>query len=135
MEKYTLRQIEDPYDVELQKKKLSTHLAAILLSLALLTYATVKGGLVLYRILNDKDYVDMHVNYFAVLGCAFGFNFCEFLISLGSFKAMRRLKIIRILHRMNDSGLYVDEEGKPITKPATLKRVIGLAKPVSLKIK
>jgi hypothetical protein len=60
------------------------------------------------------------------------FNFIELIASFLSFGAMRRLKLIRILHRFNDSGKEVDKDGKVIQKKASIKRLIILAKPVSI---
>ena len=74
----------------------------------------------------------MHAEYNALVISAVCFSFIELIASLLSVSAMRRLKVIRILRRYNDLGVEVDEEGKVIQKKVNIKRLVLLAKPVSL---
>jgi len=44
---------------------------------------------------------------------------------------MRRLKVYRVLHWLNDTGREVDSDGKPVRQEVNLRRLILLIKPVS----
>lgn len=132
LETNSFRQIENPYDPRLTQKIKIFHVFVVLFSFLVFGFTVTKGGLVLNKILNDSSYSKMHAEYNALVISAVCFNFLELITSFLSFGAMRRLKVIRILHRFNDSGKEVDEDGKVIQKKASIKRLVILAKPVSI---
>ena len=134
MELISFRQIDKPYDLKLAKRKCICHIVTVSISFLCFAYVVAKGGAILYAILNMGNvYKQMHVEYNALVICSFVFGFLECFMSLYSFHAMKKLCMLRILHRFNDSGQEVDNEGKPLKKKANLKRVLLLAKPVSNK--
>lgn len=75
-----------------------------MLFLGFLVFIIIKGGIILYCILNDDNYVIMYVIYNVLVILLVFFSFLEFLFSLFSGRLMRRLKIVRILYRFNDKG-------------------------------
>ena len=131
LESVTLSQISNPYDKRLNSRKNLNHCALLAFSLIQPVYATVKGSLILYAIEKHDTYVRMHPPYNALTISAIAFGFLELALALASFSAMKKLKVQRITHWLNDQGGELDKDGKPITKSANLRRVFGLAKPVS----
>ena len=120
--------IVDPYTPKLVEQKRGLHLLTIMMTLVSFVYSVVKGALVLNAFLNFAHYTPMHVTYNALLIAAVVFSLLEFLASLLCAKYLRRLSVIRIEHQ-----LIEDEEKKDDKKPkANLKRVMGLAKQVSI---
>ena len=131
LETVTYSQIQDPFNRKINIIKRILHLVHIMFSLAILAYTTTKGALILNAYLNDKDYQIMHPSYNALTISAIAFTLIEFGVFLFSYRAMRQLKVIRVLHLYNDDGQEVDKEGNPIKKKVDIKRLITLAKPVS----
>ncbi|KAK6191312.1 hypothetical protein SNE40_003035 [Patella caerulea] len=129
LEKISFKQTENPYDRNLQSKSKILHILIILLSTIFMVYSMTKGGLVLNAYLNQTDYLIMHATYNALVISAVCFSILEFIFSLYSFIAMRKLKILRVLHRLNDDGQEIDSDGKPVKKKPSLKRLASLAKP------
>ncbi|CAE1292594.1 ABC transporter B family member 1 [Acanthosepion pharaonis] len=130
MELISFRQIDKPYDMILAKRKCICHIVTVSISILCFAYAVAKGGTILYAIINlGNAYTHMHVEYNALVICSLVFGFLECLLSAYSFHAMKKLHLLRILHRFNDSGQEVDDEGKPLKKKANLKRVLLLARP------
>lgn len=132
LENKAYEQIDSPYNNGLRTQCIILHSVLKLTFLGSLAFSVVKGGLVLNCILNDEQYEKMHVTYNVLVISSVSFSVLESLLSLFSGHAMRRLKIVRILHRFNDKGQEVDKEGKPIKKQVDIKRLVMLAKPVSL---
>ena len=131
LEIVTLSQICNPYDRKINNQKSLVHAFLVVFSLVQPAYATVKGSLILYNIETSSSHIHVHAPYNALVISAVTFGFVELAFALASFSAMKRLKLQRIEHWLNDQGQELDKEGKKITKSATLKRVFGLAKPVS----
>ncbi|KAL5016506.1 hypothetical protein ScPMuIL_006095 [Solemya velum] len=129
LETASYRQIDNPYVDKFQTRARVLHISLILSSVVFLAYSTTKGGLILYSILNENDYVKMHTEYNALVIWAVCFSILEFLSALASYSGMRKLKIIRILHKYNDKGEEIDEKGEPIKQGANIKRLFKLAKP------
>ncbi|ESP02536.1 hypothetical protein LOTGIDRAFT_171935 [Lottia gigantea] len=129
LEELTLKFTNCPFDQDLKTKTRYAHFGIVFIAIAVLTYTTTKGGLVLNAYLNKKDYRIMHPTYNALVISAFVFSFIQIICALYSFVAMRKLKVLRILHRLNDDGEEVDADGKPIKKKANILRLIKLAKP------
>nr|CAI99870.2 putative ATP-binding cassette, sub-family B, member 10 [Brachidontes pharaonis] len=129
LETYSYRQIEKPYDNSLNQKTKIIHILLVVVSFFTFGYTVTKGGLVLNKFLNDSSYSKIHSKYNGLVISAVCFSFIEFIAPLLSFGAMRRLKVIGILHRYNDNGVEVDKEGKVIQKKVNIKRLIVLAKP------
>jgi hypothetical protein len=131
LENKSYEQIDSPYKNGLHTQCMILHSVLKLTFLGSLAFSVVKGGLILNSILNDKQYERMHATYNALVISSVCFSILQSLLSLFSGNAMRRLKIMRILHRFNDKGQEVDKEGKPIKKKVDIKRLVMLAKPVS----
>ena len=131
LENKSYEQIDNPFDRS--RKNICFILNAVLkvIFLGSLVYSFTKGGMILDCILNDSTYVRMHVTYNVLVISSATFSLLEFLLSLFSGRAMRRLKVVRILHRYNDKGQEVDKEGNPIKKKVDLRRLVKLGKPVS----
>lgn len=129
LESLSFKQIDHPYNDGLTKKSKLIHISLVVFSFLVFVFTVTKGGLVLYKLLNDSSYSKMHAEYNALVISTICFNLIELIMSFLSFSAMRRLKVIRILHRYNDRGVEVDEEGKVIQKKASIKRLVLLAKP------
>ncbi|XP_048730386.2 ABC transporter B family member 1-like [Ostrea edulis] len=129
LENKAYEQIDSPYNNGLRTQCIILHSVLKLTFLGSLAFSVVKGGLVLNCILNDEQYEKMHVTYNVLVISSVSFSVLESLLSLFSGHAMRRLKIVRILHRFNDKGQEVDKEGKPIKKQVDIKRLVMLAKP------
>ncbi|XP_061197341.1 uncharacterized protein LOC133205527 [Saccostrea echinata] len=129
LENKSYEQIHSPYDRSLQTLCFILKTALKLLFLVSLIFSSVKGGMVLNCILNGEHYVTMHVTYNVLVISSVSFSVLEFILSLFSDRAMRRLKIVRILHRFNDKGQEIDKEGKPVKKKVDIKRLLLLAKP------
>ncbi|XP_067662747.1 uncharacterized protein [Haliotis asinina] len=107
------------------------HALVVFLSFGFLSFSVTKGGFVLYSLLKDDSYPGMHPTYYALVISAGCFSLLEFFMSLWSFVALRKLESIRIIHRVNEKGEELDEEGKPIEKDVDVMRLISLAKPES----
>jgi hypothetical protein len=118
------------YNAHLRYKKQVLHLSIILLSLVIWIYSIIKGSLILYDYVQNPQFKPMHVTYTAACIITIGTCFIELAFALYSFKAMKRLKELRILQLYNEDGQLVDEQGNIISEKASLKRVIKLAKPV-----
>ena len=131
LESVTYSQIQDPFNRGLNTVKHILHVVHILLSLAMLAYSTTKGAFILDAYLHDAEYVVMHPTYNALAVSAIAFTLVELGLFLFSYRAMKRLKVIRILHLYNDDGVEVDKEGNQVKKKVDIKRLITLAKPVS----
>ena len=131
LESVAYSQIQDPFNKNLNIKKHILHLIHILFSMAVLAYSTTKGALILNAYLNDANYNVMHPSYNALVISAIAFTLIEIGLFLFSYRAMRRLKVIRVLHLYNDDGQEVDKEGNLIKKKVDIKRLVTLAKPVS----
>lgn len=135
LESVTLSQIQDPFNRSLNTMKHILHIVHILFSLAVLGYSTTKGGLILNAYLHEADYVVMHPTYNALVISTVAFTLVELGLFIYSYRAMRRLKVIRILHLYNDDGQEVDKDGNPVKKKVDIIRLISLAKPVSTESK
>ena len=135
LESVTLSQIQDPFNRNLNTTKHILHIVHILFSLAVLGYSTTKGGLILNAYLHEADYVVMHPTYNALVISTVAFTLVELGLFIYSYRAMRRLKVIRILHLYNDDGQEVDKDGNPVKKKVDIIRLISLAKPVSTESK
>lgn len=122
LESLTLKQIDKPYNRELASKKCFCHSVAIFLSVGSLAYSVTKGVLI-YEVRSEKGH-KLHPTYYALAISSVAFTFLEALCALGSFIAMRKLKVQRILHVPNDA-----ETKKK--KKVNLRRLMTLAKPVS----
>ena len=122
LEHLSMKQIDHPYDKGLASRKCSCHFLAIFLSVGSLAYSTTKGVLI-YKVRSDKEH-KLHPTYYALVVSSFVFSLLESVFSLSSFVAMRRLKVLRILHTPNDA----DSNKK---RKVNLRRLMTLAKPVS----
>lgn len=122
LESLTLKQIDKPYNRELASKKCFCHSVAIFLSVGSLAYSVTKGVLI-YEVRSEKGH-KLHPTYYALAISSVAFTFLEALCALGSFIAMRKLKVQRILHVPNDA-----ETKKK--KKVNLRRLMTVAKPVS----
>lgn len=123
LEKLSMKQIDYPYDRKLASRKCWCHFLAIFLSLGSLAYSITKGVLI-YKVRSQKEH-KLHPTYFALVISAVAFSFLETVFALSSFVAMRRLKLLRILHTPNDT----EAKRKP---QVNLGRLMTLAKPVSV---
>ncbi len=132
LEKTTLQQISTPYEKSIANRKIFLHVALILFSCIKPVYATVKGAFILNSFLNDPTYEVMHPPYNALVISSVVFGYVELFVALGSFSAMKRLKLQRVTHWLNDEGQEVDQDGKRVSRSANLGRLFGLAKPVSV---
>lgn len=130
LESVTYSQIQDPFNRSLNTVKHILHIVHIVFSLAVLGFSTTKGALILNAYLHNADYIVMHPTYNALVISAVAFTLVELGLFLFSYRAMKKLKVIRILHLYNDDGQEVDKEGNPIKKKVDIKRLISLAKPV-----
>ena len=122
--------IEDPYTPKLITQKRGLHFLTIVVTLASFAYAVTKGGLVLNALLNFTNYTPMHASYNALVIAAVAFSLLEFLMSLVCARFLRRLSVIRIEHQLIED----DEEKEAKKGQANLKRVLGLAKTVSISV-
>ncbi|KAK3587257.1 hypothetical protein CHS0354_034401 [Potamilus streckersoni] len=129
LENVCTEQIEKSRNRSLKTISKTLHFVLILLSLGYLAFSSTKGGLILDSILNDTDYKVMHPTYNALVISAASFSLIECGMFLWSFQAMKRLKVIRILHLYNEKGQEVREDGKPLKKKVDILRLIKLAKP------
>ncbi|RMX48535.1 hypothetical protein pdam_00021589 [Pocillopora damicornis] len=120
LEKLSMKQIDYPYDRKLASRKCWCHFLAIFLSLGSLAYSITKGVLI-YKVRSQKEH-KLHPTYFALVISAVAFSFLETVFALSSFVAMRRLKLLRILHTPNDT----EAKRKP---QVNLGRLMTLAKP------
>ena len=131
LENKSYEQIDNPFDRSRQNTCFILKAVLKVIFLGSLVYSFTKGGMILDCILNDSTYVRMHVTYNVLVISSATFSLLEFLLSLFSGRAMRRLKVVRILHRYNDKGQEIDKEGNPIKKKVDLRRLVKLGKPVS----
>lgn len=122
LEHLSMKQIDHPYDKGLSSRKCFCHFLAIFLSVGSLAYSTTKGVLI-YKVRSEKEH-KLHPTYYALAISSLVFSFLESVVSLSSFVAMRRLKVLRILHTPNDA----DSNKK---RKVNLGRLMTLAKPVS----
>ncbi|XP_013415862.1 ABC transporter B family member 25 isoform X2 [Lingula anatina] len=129
LEDVSMKLVDEPFNSTLQGHKRWLHAFCILFSILCLAHASTKGGFVLYRYLHDSDYSGMHITYYVALITSATFCFLETLMSLLSFTFMQRLKVFRVLHRLDEHYRELDENGKPIKKKVDLKRMLSLAKP------
>lgn len=82
------------------------------------------SGVLIYNVLSDSSH-DLHVTYYALVISSISFCFLESVGGLLTFPMMKKLKVQRILITPND-----ESKEKP-KKKVNLKRLAGLAKPVS----
>lgn len=122
LEHLSMKQIDQPYDKGLASRKCYCHFLAIFLSVGSLAYSITKGVLI-YKVRSEKEH-KLHPTYYALVISSAVFSLLESVFSLSSFVAMRRLKVLRILHTPNDN-----ESNKK--RKVNLGRLMTLAKPVS----
>lgn len=72
----------------------------------------------------------MHVTYYTLTISCVCFGLLELAMALYSGRAMRKLMVIRILHRINQHNQEVDAEGKVMQRSASLQRLFTLAREV-----
>lgn len=132
LEEHTLKLIDRPYEVTHRRNVRLLHTAALLVAVLFLAYCVTKGGIILNSFLNDPAFVPLHPTYYGLVISAPCFSLIELVLALLSFIAMRRLRLQRILHRYNDEGEELDEEGKPKKKSASMMRLVKLAKSVGI---
>lgn len=96
LESVTLKLIGSPHNGSLHAVSKLLHILNLFLSFASLAFSTTKGGLVLYAILHEKDYVHMHATYNALLISAVAFSLIEFGVFSYSIKAMKNLKVSNV---------------------------------------
>lgn len=130
IETYTYKQI-DNYDMNLTYNKTLLQGFLIVLHLGLLGFTGAKSGLILNDILHEESYVVMHSTFNALVISSTVFSLLQFFMAISSTCMLRRLKKIRILHRLNEEGQEIDKDGKPITKTVDIRRLASLAIPVS----
>ena len=130
LEDVSLSQINRPCERQLVNRKRGLHAGCIIICIVTFAYAVTKGSLILNAILNDPAYPRMHLTYNILTISTIVFCFFELVLSLMSFGAMRRLKVMRMLHRLNAQRQEIDQEGEPVKKKANIGRLIRLAKPV-----
>ncbi|KAL9980932.1 hypothetical protein ACROYT_G009574 [Oculina patagonica] len=121
LEHLSMKQIDQPYDKGLASRKCYCHSLAIFLSVGSLAYSITKGVLI-YEVRSEKQH-KLHPTYYALVISSVVFSLLESVFSLSSFVAMRRLKVLRILHTPNDA-----ESSKKKPK-VNLGRLMTLAKP------
>ncbi|XP_052227186.1 ABC transporter B family member 1-like isoform X2 [Dreissena polymorpha] len=126
-EKLALRQIQHGSYVDKQHLNSVCFAVQIAVSLAGLAFTGTKGGMVLYAIVHDSNYVKMHGTCEALLICALVFSLVETGMLLASYKALERLKDIQIVHNYNEDGLEVDKDGNPV-KRLSIMRLFSLAR-------
>ena len=103
-----------------------------LVSLASTVFSLVKGSLVLEQFINNENYSGMHSTYYGCLIWTIVSDLIILILSLALGPALRRLAALRTTKYFNSAGEQVDKEGKTIPKEASLIRLLGLARPVSL---
>ncbi|XP_033112138.1 ABC transporter B family member 1-like [Anneissia japonica] len=131
VEDFTLRILNDPYNLYLESRKRLCHIFIFIVSFICFGYASVKGGLVLNAILNDASYTPMHPTYNALVIASIVFGFIDVSLSIISPYYLRKLQVIRVQKRFNDDLQEIDENGKVIMKEksVSLTRMLSLAKP------
>ena len=130
LEAVTIKQVKESVENKYFCEKLTYHLLIIFIPFLTLAYSCVKGGLILYSMLHDPNYNQMHLMYNVLVISSVAFCFVEMCFGLGSYKAMDNIKKQMVLHRLNERGQEIDEEGNLIKKKVDLLRVFGLARPV-----
>ena len=107
----------------------------LLLSAASFAYAIVKGGLVIYQIVNgtwntDADpEINMHITYKILCVVAVVFPAVEFGLGVASWWFLRRMMRIHRLRMILSGEGNAEDSSKPRRK-ADLRRLAVLAKPV-----
>ncbi|XP_019619825.1 PREDICTED: ABC transporter B family member 1-like [Branchiostoma belcheri] len=124
IEEISMKLLEEPYDRGLLKKRKAFYICAILLSLLSTAYAATKGGFVLYK----ESYKEMHSAYVAVCIASFVFSILELLLGLVFLCMVRKLQVMRIVHRYNSDGQEIDDEGNTIKKKVDLWRLFTMAR-------
>ena len=122
LEDITLKQIDELYEQQLSIIKRRHHCVILFLSIGSLAYSITKGVFV-YKVRSEKEH-QMHSTYYALVISAVVFSFLESCFAIMSFKAMRKLKLQRLLHTN-------ETDGNEKKKRPSLRRLITLAKPVS----
>lgn len=130
LEDAAFKEIDHPFDAGNIRTKRILHCVVSGLSLVVFGYTVVKGALILHAVLGDPGYT-MRLTYYILAVSAVAFSLIELLLSLLSYRYMRRLKVYRVQHWLNDSGHEVDNDGKPLPKKVNLRRLILLIKPES----
>ncbi|XP_071946637.1 uncharacterized protein [Antedon mediterranea] len=130
IEDYTLRILDDPYNLYLESRKRLYLIFIFITSFICFGYACVKGGLVLNLLLNDASYQPMHVMYNALVIASIVFGLIDVLLCLSCPYFLRKLLILRVQKRFNDDHQEIDDNGKVMKKESSvsLARVMGLAK-------
>ncbi len=132
LENVTLKLISNPYEQLYSQRKNLIHGLLIATSAIQPVYAITKGSLILYEMETNPSYERMHATYNALVISAVAFGLIELCLAFASFSAMRKLKVQRVRHWLNDQGQELDKEGKPVANTVNLKRLFSLAKPVSV---
>ena len=123
LESISLKQIDQPYDKNLAFRKCFCHFLCIIFCAGSLTYSVTKGTLI-FEDMTERHH-KLHPTYFALAITAIVFSLLEMLFALGSFAAMRRLKVQRILNTS------IIDTGSRKKQKVNLGRLMTLAKPVS----
>ncbi|XP_032239123.2 ABC transporter B family member 25 [Nematostella vectensis] len=122
LEKFTLRLIDDPYEPVIQASKRLSHFILMVFSFLPLAYSVAKGVFV-FKDKSAKSLYDVNQVAFALVISSICFCFIETCAAIMSYKAMRQLAVLRILHDPKDK-----KEAKP-KKKVNLRRLSTLAYP------
>lgn len=93
VEDISLKQIDDPYNIGLQRRGKLLSILPVIISLASLAFSATKGGMILNLILNDSGYERMHPTYNALLITSVVFSLIEFGLSCFCSRAMKNIKV------------------------------------------
>ncbi|XP_033108202.1 broad substrate specificity ATP-binding cassette transporter ABCG2-like [Anneissia japonica] len=99
VEDFTLRILNDPYNLYLESRKRLCHIFIFIVSFICFGYASVKGGLVLNAILNDASYTPMHPTYNALVIASIVFGFIDVSLSIISPYYLRKLQSCQFVFR------------------------------------
>lgn len=115
----------------------SLHIFILLTAFACLCYAAVKGGFVIHEWRKGRH---MHVTYKILCIVATVFPLVEVLLGAASFYYMRRLHTQRVMLLVNEmeeqeeNGAGDTGKSKTSFRAANLKRLLFMAKPVSVNL-
>lgn len=119
------------------KCNMALHIFIILTAFVCLCYAAVKGGLIIHEWRRGRH---MHVTYKVLCIVATAFPLVELLVGAASFYYMKRLRtrqvmlIVNEIDGQDESGATSLEKSKSSFRAANLKRLLLMAKPVSVNL-
>nr|XP_032812059.1 ABC transporter B family member 1-like isoform X1 [Petromyzon marinus] len=120
LEHAALKQLDQPDDLTLARRRKTLQVVCGFLALMWLSYTVAKGAVVL----KSGSYKHMPLTFHIMLISSFAFSLFEFVLNILCHRFLNKLELLRIIHKVEDT----QEEEDKRKKNVGICRVLSLAK-------